>query len=553
MKLYLTESQFAKIILVESQESKSISASKKLLMNSLGYSEEQADHTVRIDIRSKIENLREPDAAKFILGVTRMFVDGELEDGNTCNKLNKTLKLVASEAHINEYNRNLNDLSAEELISRFADAERDFNNQRRAEVDKLTFNSPSKYKIVRIDSYEQASKYGKYTSWCVTHGKGAFDDYTQHGINQFYFCLRQGFENEREQVGLHAPLDDYGLSMLAVCVYPDGDLKTCTCRWNHDKGGNDNVMNEIEVSKAVGVNFYKTFLPNTKFKDAVEDAQRRLEDGERPENVFELVRDKSEDMTAVRLFGAWNFIDKDGHYLFKKWFEDCWPFREGYASVQLNGKRNFIDKDGHYLFKTWFDDCGDFREGYAAVELNYKWNFIGKDGHYLFKTWFEYCGGFCEGYAAVMPDDKWNFIDKDGHYLFKKWFEDCGCFSEGYTAVQLNGEWNFIDKDGHYLFKKWFDYCGDFREEYAAVKLNGRWNFIGKDSHYLSDTWFDCCGNFREGYAKVRLGGKWNFIGKDSRYLSKTWFDDCGGFSEGYAAVQLNGKWCKIDRQGKLH
>ena len=248
MRIYLTESQFAKIILVESQESKSISAAKKLLINSLGYSEEQADYTVRIDIRSKIENLREPDAAKFILGVTRMFADGELEDGNTCNKLNKTLKLVASKAHINEYNRNLNGLSAEELINRFADAERDFNNQRRGEVDKLAFNDPSRYKIVRIDSYRQANEYGKYTSWCVTHGEKAFDNYTQHGVNQFYFCLRQGFENERKRVGQHAPLDSYGLSMLAICVYPDGDLKTCTCRWNHDHGGNDNVMNVLALT-----------------------------------------------------------------------------------------------------------------------------------------------------------------------------------------------------------------------------------------------------------------------------------------------------------------
>ena len=403
-----------KPLLTESQESKSISAAKKLLINSLGYSEEQADHTVRIGIRGKIENLREPDAAKFILGVTRMFADGELEDGNTCNQLNKTLKLVASEAHINEYDRNLNGLSAEELINRFADAERDFNNQRRGEVDNLTFNESSRYKIVRIDSYEQASEYGRYTSWCVTHGEKAFSKYTQNGINQFYFCLRQGFENEPKQIGENAPLDDYGLSMIAVCVYPDGDLKTCTCRWNHDNGGNDNVMNEIEVSKAVGVNFYKTFLPNTKFKEALEEVQRRLKTGERPKDVFDEVYNVNEGMTAVKLFDKWNFIDKDGQYLSKRWYDFCGYFYDVYAKVRLGNKWNFIGKDDQYLSKTWFDWCGDFHGGYANVELGDKWNFIGKDSHYLSDIWFDDCSDFIGVFANVKVDGQWRKIDAQG-------------------------------------------------------------------------------------------------------------------------------------------
>ena len=449
MRIYLTESQLSKIVLIESQESKSISAAKKLLMQQLGYTDDQADKTVRIDIRGKIETLREPAGAKFILGVTRMFANGELEDGNTCNKLNKTLKLVSSDAHYNEYDRNLNGLSAEELISRFADAERDFNNQRRTEVDNLTFNKPSKYKIVRIDSYEQASEYGKYTSWCVTHGEEAFDDYTQNGINQFYFCLRQGFENEPKQVGENVPLDDYGLSMIAVCVYPDGDLKTCTCRWNHDNGGNDGIMDEIEVSKVVGTNFYNTFLPNTKFKDALEEAQRRLKAGEHPEDVFDDVYDVNEGYAAVELYDKWNFIDKDCHYLSKRWFENCGSFFEGYAFVTIGDKCNFIDKNGRYLFKKWFDDCGSFFEGYAVVELDDKWNFIGKDGQYLSKIWFDWCENFHEGYAAVELYGKWNFIGKDGQLLSKSWFDWCCVdFREGYANVRLNGQRYKIDRQG---------------------------------------------------------------------------------------------------------
>ena len=49
--------------------------------------------------------------------------------------------------------------------------------------------------------------------------------------------------------------------MLAVLVNPDGSLKHCTCRWNHDYGGNDNILDARQISDLLGVDFYKTFHP----------------------------------------------------------------------------------------------------------------------------------------------------------------------------------------------------------------------------------------------------------------------------------------------------
>jgi hypothetical protein len=111
-----------KNILTESQESKSISAAKKLVMQRLGYNEQDADEFVRVKLRNDIPSLRTPQGGKFILGATRMFCNGELRNANDIGNLNSTLKLVASDAHINEYDRNLNGLSAQELIQRFAKA-----------------------------------------------------------------------------------------------------------------------------------------------------------------------------------------------------------------------------------------------------------------------------------------------------------------------------------------------------------------------------------------------------------------------------------------------
>ena len=251
----------------ESQESKSIDAAKKLLI-SKGYTPEQADKFVRIDLRNDMPSLRNSKNAKFILGVTRMFLNGELSDATTILNIDKTIKLLAL-AHYNEYDKNLNGLSAEELINRFADARNGQSQEKRNALSTRQFEQRD-YNIVKINSFEEASQYSNYTQWCVTQYEDAFNSYTANGEAQFYFCLKNGFENIEPIEGENCPLDEYGLSMIAVCVDCDGDLKTCTCRWNHYNGGDDNIMDEEQISNIVGVNFYQTFKPSNVLKEKIE-------------------------------------------------------------------------------------------------------------------------------------------------------------------------------------------------------------------------------------------------------------------------------------------
>ena len=193
-----------------------------------------------MDLRNDLPVLRDKNGGKFILGVTRMFLDRQLTDASTIQNLNKTLKLL-THGHFNEYDRNLNGMSAQDVISRFATAMKRMDDSEREELAGMKFMGDSNYQIVRIDNFKQASRYGRYTSWCVTHQKDMFNSYTSDGIGQFYFCLRNGFENEPKEMGEGCPLDSYGLSMVAVSVDDVGRLNTCTCRWNHDNGGNDNI------------------------------------------------------------------------------------------------------------------------------------------------------------------------------------------------------------------------------------------------------------------------------------------------------------------------
>ena len=452
-KIYVNENQLK--LITESQESKSISQAKKLLINKLNYNEQEADEFVRVKLRNDLPVLRTPEGGKFILGVTRMFIDGELSSANDIGNLNSTLKLVASDAHINEYDRNLNGMSAIDLINRFAKAMSDNLNAEKEEINQMVFDTPSDYEIVRIDSFEQASQYGKYTSWCVTHDENMFKSYTSNGINQFYFCLKHGFEYVENIKGENCPLDEYGLSMIAISVNENGMLNTCTCRWNHDNGGNDTIMSTKEISQVIGMNFFNVFKPNNIWRDLVNDAISRLNAGEPIDKVFDDCNDFYEGLAVVELKGRCNFINYNNDILSpNQWFDDCDSFYNGFGIVQLNDKYNFINQEGKILSPNqWFEWCGDFENGFAKVKIKFKYNFISQDGKILSPNqWFDDCDDFYDGFAKVELNDGYNFISQEGKILSpNQWFDDCDSFYNGFAKVVLDKKRYYINNEGQII------------------------------------------------------------------------------------------------------
>ena len=518
-----------KQIIVESQESKSIAAAKKLVMQRLGYDEKEADEFIRVKLRNDLPVLRTPQGGKFILGVARMFCDGELRTANDIGNLNSTLKLVASDAHINEYDRNLNGMSCQELIQRFAKAMSDNLDAEKDEVNQMVFESPSDYEIVRIDSFEQASQYGRYTSWCVTHQKNMFDNYTNGGINQFYFCLKNGFENVAAQPSEGCPLDEYGLSMIAVSVNENGMLNTCTCRWNHDNGGNDSIMNTKEISQVIGMNFFEVFKPNNKWKDLLTSVTQRLANGEDPRTIFDYAYNFSEGFARVQLNYKWNFINQEGMFLSDQWFEFVGDFKEGFAWVELNGKYNFINQEGMFLSDQWFEFAYNFSEGFGEVQLNGKCNFINKEGKLLSNQWFDYVGIFKEGFAWVGLNNKLNFINQEGRLLSNQWFNDIGDFRHGFAKVELNGKWFRIDTNGNLTLIE----SADTKEpinEYLDRNYNAplykyfKWAETASDEEKVKDLCYNSPYVIEDFIKKYQ--GVDEFEGALEKYGEDDWYDE---------------------------
>lgn len=210
--------------------------------------------------------------AKFFLGSVRIFGEilknshTEEEINRQCSSLNKILGVIVNDSnHINEYDNNLNGKSLEELENIFGKKVKELSDKEKEEINSKTYVRDERYEIVHCNTWKDMLQFGKpLTTWCVAQkngGKHAYDSYTDNGLNKFYVCTRKGYEKLDPVPGDNCPLDDYGLSMIAICVDPTGNLKTCTCRWNHANGGNDNIMDTKQISELLGVNFFETFKP----------------------------------------------------------------------------------------------------------------------------------------------------------------------------------------------------------------------------------------------------------------------------------------------------
>ena len=441
-------------MLTEGRQAKNRNAAKNYIMKQLGYSESGAMKFIG-QLKVKIPSVR-LQQEKFLLGVARLFIDGELRvnDDFKCTNFNQTLKLIASDAHVNEYDNNLNGMSADELINRFADIRVGELSKRKELMGGKHYQQNREYTIVPINSYEEATKYAKYNEWCVTYSEDMFDDKTCNGAGRFYFCLRNGFENVPKKVGPNAPLDEYGLSMIAVSITMEGEPNSITCRWNHDNGGSDTVMDDEQLSDLLGVNFYSVFKPYTReelhAKGVIlfDEVQPMLDNGVSPTDIFELVGDFYDGYTMVKLNRKWNFINRNNKLLSDTWFDWVDDFYDGYAYVRLGDKWNFINQNGKCISDTWFDSVGNFNGGYARVELDNKWNLINQNGKVVSDTWYDWLVFLNDGYSQVRLNNKWNLINQNGKVVSDTWYDWIGNFIDGYASVRLDGKYFKIDKNG---------------------------------------------------------------------------------------------------------
>ena len=125
------------------------------------------------------------------------------------------------------------------------------------------YTTPNGYTYEVITSYEECTKYNKATepgAWCITYGEQHYNGYVKRNRGHFIIFCKKGFESIPRRKGQGFPLDEYGLSMLAVVQSDKStNILQVTSRWNHGTGidntsvnNADHVMNKDELLQVIG-------------------------------------------------------------------------------------------------------------------------------------------------------------------------------------------------------------------------------------------------------------------------------------------------------------
>ena len=209
----------------------------KLLINA-GLSEDSARSFISY-LNSELPNLK-GSVRKFYVGIVRWVLEGtlDIEDKTQMSRLNTLLRVLSNHPAFDFYDKDFNGASFQEVLDM-------------VQISDEVYHKPSNtsYTVVKIDSFSQAVKYKEYApDWCILNSEIAFKEHTLNGANQFYFLLRSDYKEVPKSPGEEYPYDDYGYSMIAVCIGPDGNLESSTSRWNFDDY-HDNFLDLNELGE----------------------------------------------------------------------------------------------------------------------------------------------------------------------------------------------------------------------------------------------------------------------------------------------------------------
>ena len=275
----------------------------EVLFNNVAHAPEGANKLIdylRINLYNEF-NIRNKFIGKFLKGIARIACiecgfysfSGHIDVKKLYGLKRIMFTLSKSDENlVNSLNldADFNGMNYDQLAERCTEFLQNFRTRQEAELNQMEITGTSDYDIIKVPDeivnqglvhVAVPTQQGKaflnalhqYVDWCICEpgiGNQEYGQYTQGG-GAFYICLKHGFRTiQRPQVDMtdenYSPLDEYGLSMIAVVVGMDGFPENITTRWNHNFHGenNDDLWNAVQLQRVLNVRYHNVFKPRSR-------------------------------------------------------------------------------------------------------------------------------------------------------------------------------------------------------------------------------------------------------------------------------------------------
>lgn len=531
---------------------------------------------LRLKILNEFNINRNNGPVKYIRGIMRISCDNEINrfENYSYDEMKerkyKTFRNLINYIYTNniELSEDLDGMSFTELNKKIGVLYRlEVYNKWKEGKNKEVSNRFGDYTVVRINSHNDAARYSGYTSWCVTQRDSWYQDYAGDG-SQFYFCLKDGFEDVAETTGEGCPLDEYGLSMVSVCVRPNGEPKVITTRWNHSHYGENNprLMTLGQVEDVLGIPasiFTNEQKPKFNHHDI---SYLKANTDIDVSNLIQLGVHLSDDCRIVECEsdeGTYYNVKMNDEIMLDEWYP-YWAI----SSANPNITAVWFGNNNEYIL--WTDKYGIITSPIKCIrsprviddDLNYF--IIRRDrlGHYnivnrknepqlsedvkrIRRIYLN------NDYLEVKTEKGINLIDKNFNFIWNEFLDSnirVEGISEGIGVCEFGNDMDtvYIDiKTGKRITEEAFYSGSEFKNGLAMVKNNEMcYNMLNRKGKLLFDEWYNKIERFSQ-VLKVFNGKSMALFNYEGELMGKWWYnislfeyyvsDGIKGFSGGIA------------------
>jgi len=280
--------------------------------------------------------------------------------------------------------------------------------------------------------------------------------------------------------------------------------------------------------------------------------------------TFEVAKDFSEDLAAVRIDGRYGYIDRTGRLAIEPRFEASGPFTGGYAEVRLDGASGAIDQSGKLVVPAEFERLIPFtggtflaskrREGAPATDRVE--HSLG--GFSLLDLLFTGGGLYNIRHGWLTePNFQFAFFDEPAR----------GLIWAGRRDENNEEQWGLLKSDGTWQVTPRYNHVQTLRENHAIVTTlddsappRERWKFwlkgaVDRDGKLIVPLEARGISYWRGGYgpASEPGTGREGILLEDGKLLANRWFDAAEIREDGsLPRGRIDKTWYSIEPGGRL-
>lgn len=271
------------------------------------------------------------------------------------------------------------------------------------------------------------------------------------------------------------------------------------------------------------------------------------------EDLYDGVREFSEDLAATNLSGKWGYIDRIGQTVIKHEYRSAYAFKKGIARVQdFDKKYWFIDNTGKKLNSVGFDTAYDCLDDLVRVRTAQGYNFINLQGDTLLTEYLDGAKDFKKELSIIQRDGIYGMIDKNGERVMEMAYDKI-YIDDIYIRAKQDGKYFIFDTSGNKLLNSGYEKLTEFQDSFAAAKSNQQWQLISENGESMH--------SFPSGTIRVEPAGesKWRVTTEEGmslvdnlgKALTQRAYQQIFNFSEGLAVFSKNDKWGYLNPEGE--